>query len=251
VERAQAKIVTSRGPRVYALTLLQFLFGRGVVWLVCSLLCVAALLGTASRAGNGAFVVGALVAAYLGRTLKVGEKGTRRAIWIGLGLIASFFALVIVDGGHLAARLNDINMVSLRDDARLQLWTAALHMIRDRPFTGFGLGSFVQAYPIYDTHMMPFIMNKAHNDYLELAAGWGLPAAALWWAAMGWLLWRSIRGVYERRRRRVYPLAAIAVSAAVGFHAIFDFSLQMPAIALTFTTILGIGVAQSFPTRGP
>ncbi len=250
VERARTHIISWSGPRAYILTLIQYLFGRGAVWLSCSLLCVGALLGTASRAGNAAFVVGAVVAAFLARTLKAGDKGKQRARWIGIGLGASFLALVLIDGGQLADRLNDFSTASLRAGARLQLWTAALAMIHDRPLAGFGLGSFVEAFPIYDVHMMPFIMNKAHNDYLELAAGWGLPAAALWWTALGLLLWRCLRGVYERRRRRLYPLVALAAAAAVGFHAIFDFSLQMPAIALTFATILGIGVAQAFPTRG-
>ena len=250
VEGARKNIIAWSGPRAYTMTLIQYLFGRGSVWLSCSLLCVGALLGTASRAGNGAFVVGALVAAFLARTLNAGDTGKRRARWIGLGLVASFIALVLMDGGQLADRLNDFSTASLRAGARLQLWTAALAMIRHRPFGGFGLGSFVQAFPIYDVRMMPFIMNKAHNDYLELAAGWGLPAAMLWWTALGLLLWRCLRGVYERRRRRLYPLVAVAASAAVGAHAIFDFSLQMPAIALTYATILGIGVAQAFPTRG-
>ncbi len=249
VERARANIISWSGPRAYTLTLIQYLFGRGAVWLSCSLLCVGALLGTASRAGNGAFFVGALVAAYLARTLNAGEQGRQRARWIGIALTASFLALVLIDGGQLADRLNDFSAASLHSGARLQLWTAALAMIHDRPLGGFGLGSFVQAFPIYDVHMMPFIMNKAHNDYLELAAGWGLPAAALWWTALGLLLWRCLRGVYERRRRRLYPLVAVAAASAVGFHSIFDFSLQMPAIALTFATILGIGVAQAFPTR--
>ena len=250
VERSRANIISWSGPRAYTLTLIQYLFGRGAVWLSCSLLCVGALLGTASRAGNGAFVVGAVVAAFLARTLKAGEQGRRRARWIGIALSASFLALILIDGGQLADRLNDFSAVGLKAGARLQLWTAALAMIHDRPLSGFGLGSFVQAFPIYDVHTMAFVMNKAHNDYLELAAGWGLPAAALWWTALGLLLWRCLRGVYERRRRRLYPLVAVAVAFAVGFHAFFDFSLQMPAIALTFATILGIGVAQAFPTRG-
>jgi hypothetical protein len=41
----------------------------------------------------------------------------------------------------------------------------------------------------------------------------------------------------------------VAATALVGFHSIFDFSLQIPAIALTYAVILGLGVAQAAPTR--
>jgi hypothetical protein len=40
----------------------------------------------------------------------------------------------------------------------------------------------------------------------------------------------------------------LAVSAAVllGSNALFDFSVQIPAVAITFAALLGMGCAQSF-----
>ncbi len=102
---------------------------------------------------------------------------------------------------------------------------------------------------MYSDAMAPFIIDRAHNDYLELAAGWGLPAAILWWSAMIWLVVLCARGVFQRRRNRTYPMLAVGASVLVGVHSIFDFSLQMPAIALTYVAILGLGVAQAFSTR--
>jgi hypothetical protein len=82
-----------------------------------------------------------------------------------------------------------------------------------------------------------------------LAAGWGLPAALLWWSSLLWLMGICARGILTRRRNRLYPLVAMGAGILVGIHANFDFSLQMPAVALTFAAILGVGVAQAFPTR--
>jgi O-antigen ligase len=129
------------------------------------------------------------------------------------------------------------------------LWQSALRMIGDAPLLGLGLGTFEPAYPMYADQALPFIMDKVHNDYLEFAAGLGLPAAIAWWAAITWLTALSIRGVFVRRRNRHFSLLAVAATALVAFHSFFDFSLQIPAIALTYAVILAIGVAQSAPTR--
>src|SRR5581483_2739819 len=112
-----------------------------------------------------------------------------------------------------------------------------------------GLGTFQAAYPHYARVAVPFVIDKAHNDYLELAAGWGIPAAVCWWAALLWLAALCVRGIFARKRNRAYPLLALGAIVLVGIHALFDFSLQIPAIATTFAAILGLGVAQAFPTR--
>jgi O-antigen ligase len=162
---------------------------------------------------------------------------------------ASLIGLFAISGAFLGARLDDMSASGLTDDTRLMLWNAALRMIHDAPLLGQGLGTYQIAYPSYAGRMMPFIMDKAHNDYVELAAGWGLPAAILWWLALAWLTGLCVRGVLVRRRFRAYPMLAVGASILVGVHSIFDFSLQMPAIAVTFAAILGLGVAQAFPAR--
>ena len=122
-------------------------------------------------------------------------------------------------------------------------------MIADAPWFGLGLGTFQDAYPLYASQVLPFVMDKAHCDYLEFAAGIGLPAAIAWWIAIAWLTLLCLRGVRVRRRNRLYPLVAVAASVLVAVHSSVDFSLQLPAVALLYATILGLGVAQALPTR--
>jgi O-antigen ligase len=122
-------------------------------------------------------------------------------------------------------------------------------MIRDAPLTGFGLGTFEAAYPPYAQDLVRLTVDKAHNDYLELAAGFGLPAAVLWWIALLWLVGLCVRAATIRKYGRVYPVTAVGATALVGTHAIVDFSLQMPAVAITYAALLGLGVAQSFSSR--
>jgi len=95
------------------------------------------------------------------------------------------------------------------ENVRLTLWAAANRMIADAPLLGLGLGTFQDAYPLYASQVLPYVMDKAHCDYLEFAAGLGLPAAIAWWSAMASLVVLCLRGVRVRHRHRLYPILAL------------------------------------------
>jgi len=210
---------------------------------------VSTLIATASRAGNAAFLAGAAVLLAFSLILSMRRA---RTIWATSGafaVLAGLAVLFAMNGNMLAAHLDDLAGGGISSTTRLVLWGAAMRMIHDAPLLGLGLGSYQSAYPMYSDVTMRFIMDRVHNDYLELAAGWGLAAALLWCSAIVWLTWICARGVLTRRRNRVYPMLAVGAGVLVGAHSIFDFSLQMPAIALAYAAILGLGVAQAFSTR--
>lgn len=249
VEAGWESVVATQGLRRFLLTLVQYLSGRGVVYVLAGALSLSTLVASGSRAGNFSAVVamsGLLVLSFV-----VGARHTRMRWVAGIAaaVIVAVWALFLVNGSLLAARLNDLLQLGYGPDLRLMLWNAAMRMIHDAPLLGFGLGTFENAYPMYADAMFRLVMDKTHNDYLELAAGWGLPAAVLWWTALAWLAVKCVRGVFERHRHRVYAMLAAGACVLVGVHSAFDFSLQMPAVALTFATILGMGVAQSFRSR--
>ena len=57
-----------------------------------------------------------------------------------------------------------------------------------------------------------------------------------------------MRGVFARRRGQRFTLVAVGATVLVAMHALVDFSLQIPAVAVTFAALLGIGVAQATPS---
>jgi O-antigen ligase len=242
-------VIVGRGPRQFAVSGIHFLFGTGAVFAVAFIFTFAMLVATGSRAGFIASLAG-LSAAILFAGVMAREWAARG--WAVLGvcvMIASMAGLFMVTGDTLGARLDALARVGGFDQTRWLLWEASLRMIGDSPWLGLGLGTFEPAYPLYADRVMPFINDKAHNDFLEFAAGLGLPAATAWWLAMLALLWMCIRGVFVRRRNRHFAQLGIAATVLVGVHSIFDFSLQIPAVALTYALILGLAVAQSAPTR--
>ena len=90
-------------------------------------------------------------------------------------------------------------------------------------------------------------MDKAHNTYVEHLVELGVPATVLLYLGPLLLFGYCLRGVFARRRERVFALVAVGATLLVGLHALVDFSLQIPAVAVTFAALLGLGVAQATP----
>lgn len=69
--------------------------------------------------------------------------------------------------------------------ARLEIWSTAIRMIKDKPLLGFGYGTFSKNIPKYDPTLVKqlpdgsVIGRDAHSAYLRLAVEQGLPALIL------------------------------------------------------------------------
>jgi O-antigen ligase len=63
---------------------------------------------------------------------------------------------------------------------RREYFLGAVAMAKNRPLTGFGLGTYEQVYQRFSIKdFYPFYANHAHNDWAEFAAEGGLPFLAL------------------------------------------------------------------------
>jgi O-antigen ligase len=246
--RGSETVVADRGGRYFFLSLQQYVCGRGVWLIVAFLLMSSMLIASASRAGTLAALSGLIAVATVAGIM----TGKRTTYLHKLGILAFVLVILMIfllNGDLLHNRLNELVETGGLDSGRQIFWAAAGRMIHGAPLLGLGLGSFENAFPMYADKVFPYIVDKAHNDYLELAAGWGIPAAVAWISALAWCAVLCMRGVFIRHRHRVYPLIATGATALVAFHSAFDFSLQIPAVALTYAMILGLGLAQAFPTR--
>ncbi len=242
-------LIVGRGIREFTVSAIYFVFGVGALPASAFLLTFGMMIASGSRAGFIASLVGLTTLMAFGGVI-AGQRLSRRWAAVGVATIgAVILMLFMITGSNLSSRFDALVEAGTFDQTRLLLWQSAMRMIADSPFLGLGLGTFEPSYPLYADRVLPFIMDKVHNDYLEFAAGLGLPAAIAWWTAILLLFGMCVRGIFVRRRHRHYALLAIAATALVAFHSIFDFSLQIPAIALTYAVILGLGVAQAAPTR--
>jgi O-antigen ligase len=239
-------VVTGRGPRPMLHSLVQFVFSRGAPAVLAAILAFSALVASASRAGLIATLCGLGAMALASLLMKrEGRHWIMAGVFGGTLLVAM---LILSSGGTLVDRLDAFLGSGMPDDVRRSLWEVARRMIVEGPALGHGLGTFQDVYPLYATRILPFVLDKAHCDYLEFAAGLGIPAAGLWWAAFMVLFAECLRGVRVRRRHQIFPLVGVGATVLVAVHSTVDFSLQLPAVALFYAGLLGLAVAQSFPT---
>ena len=212
-------------------------FAGAWLWLLGFILCIGAVLLTQSRAG--------VVTALIGVTVFVTAQRRRNSMSsfgpLGVILLVVLFLIVTASAGVLE------RFVTASGDPRFTIYPAIVEAIMDRPWLGHGLGSFHDVFRIYVPLESAFgAWDLAHNSYLENAFEFGLPAAALFYLALILLGLRLLRGLSRRQRARNMLAFVFACYCAAAFHALFDFSLQMPALAAFFAWILGLGYAQSF-----
>ena len=249
VEAGQHRIVAMRGWRTHLRTLIQFATGKGAGWLIASLILLAALIGSQSRAGLIATLVGLVGLFALSLSLSA-RRGNARWTLIGGAVAAvAIFALFLASGQSIQARFEDLIETRGAGEMRPLMWDAAIRAIADHPYLGTGLGTYPSVFSLYARSFVPYIVDRAHNDYLEFTMGVGIPAAIAWLSALLILVVQCVLGVLRRHRRRGYAIVALGATLLVGFHSLFDFSLQMPAVAVLYATLLGIGLGQSQTTR--
>jgi len=249
VEAGQNRIVAMRGWRTHLRTLVQFATGKGAVWLIASLILLVALIGSQSRAGLIATLVGLMGVFALALSVSA-RRGNTRWTFIGGAVAAvAIFALFLASGQSLQARFEDLIETRGAGELRPLMWDAAVRAITDHPYLGTGLGTYPDVFSLYARSFVPYVVDRAHNDYLEFTMGVGIPAAIAWLIALLILVVQCVLGVLRRHRRRSYAITAVGATLLVGFHSLFDFSLQMPAVAVLYATLLGIGLGQSQTTR--
>ncbi len=231
---------SGRRGRDRLLHVLQQALVRAAPQLACLLILLTALLLTHSRAGVTLSLAVLLVMALLfGPLRRAARTGFR--LTIGTMACAAAAALLLSGDGYLAR----LTATDLDREQRLHVYAQTWQAIGNAPCTGYGLGGFAQVFPLYAE---PGVSNydKAHNDWLETVFELGWPAALVWFAILAGLALRCLLGFFQRRRDHVYPLLGFCASLLVGLHALVDFSLQIPGVAVTFAALLGVGAAQSW-----
>jgi putative inorganic carbon (HCO3(-)) transporter len=112
---------------------------------------------------------------------------------------------------------------------RLEVWSRALYLIADFPFTGVGMGSFTQAvdlfYPLFTYE--PGSMPHAHNLFLQIAVDLGIPGLIAWlgvWMAVIYTAWRVYRNARKADDGWITGLGAgvIASQVALIVHGLLD-----------------------------
>jgi O-antigen ligase len=209
--------------------------------LIVLLLLVTALVLTHSRAGFAAALAGTVVL-FLLLDRRASSKSNRARIVVITALAVAGIAFYMTS----EALLDRINRTDITTEERLAVYANINRAIGDNPALGFGYGAFSDSFLLYDQNESPVRYDRAHNTWLENAFELGVPAALVLYLALGGLVWTCWRGMQRRHRDWVYPATGVAASVLVGLHAMLDFSLQLPAVAILYACIMGVACAQSY-----
>ena len=203
---------------------------------------VVALVLTRSRMGNIAFF-SALAAAGLITVINGRQFSWRLVLFLGSLLVVDVLILGRWFGfDKLMARLEQTGAQPVVEQGRYWLDIYTIDYIRDFFLTGSGGGSFYGVFPSYQGPSLPGFYEHAHNDYLEFSAELGVPIMCVLLVFVG-LAGRQAIAVLRRRRTPLYRGAAFAVLMSIAWaalHSLADFNLQIPANALTFTSIMAL-----------
>lgn len=201
----------------------------------------AAIAFTGSRAG---------LLAALGATAAQGAAAAlrkRRWGWapagIGLGLlgIGTVAAVGLQEG---LGRWLATSGYELTWNSRRVAYAATWELWQRFPWTGTGMASFRDAFPLVQPASIPGGWWHAHNDWLEALATLGVPGALLLLAGLGAAVHRLFQVLAgdNRGEDRAAALAGYGALAAAAVHSALDFGLTIPANALALAVLVGAAV---------
>lgn len=235
------------------------------------------LFTSGSLGGMGGLLAGGLVAGLMGLTRGFNRKnrrlaaGQRQRLFVGLLLIGLGFSGYLAyqaipdtyrdqmfmrgewldtpkpDNLAEARRLPPLTPLWIAIapylGSRTPMWAATTGMVSERPWSGFGTGSYLHEYPgfskrydlfgDYETHGVR-IKTNPHNIFLQVAAENGLPLALLFSGLYLWLLFRVMKQAWQQPDAfwlcAVWALCAAGLDAQVN-HVFFNpASLFMMAV---------------------
>jgi len=173
-----------------------------------------------------------------------------RAKSVRIGLVMAFLAITTmvytVSGYAFEKRMEYLEESG---EFRFALYEATKEGIAHRPWSGIGHGAYNHAIKRYKNIELFHQLDTAHNVYLESAMELGIPASFFLFVSIAAILLTCVRGMKKSHRGRPYSAAGLAALILVGFHSIFDFSMQIPAVAVTFAAIAGAACSRSFGSR--
>lgn len=177
------------------------------------------------------------------------------AIPILLGSLAGFLFLAILFVEPLRDRVGSI--FASREDSsnnfRLNVWTAVIEMIRDRPILGIGPGNnaFNMVYPLYQQPR--FSALSAYSIFLEIAVETGLIGLGcfLWLLLVllqqGWIQIQRLRA--QKSREIFWLIAAIAILFGMLAHGAVDTIWYRPEVAVLWWFTVALITSYYSPAR--
>ena len=191
---------------------------RGNLWLHTAMVgaLYASVIASASRAGATLVTLEILVLPWLGRRSSFAGKV------VTLSVVFAGIASLVVGPDVIWKRFQDKDPFRYRRE----IAASTVQMIRQRPWLGFGLGTYADVYPEFASFDIGLAVDHAHNDWAE------------WTAEGGILMLLLMLGIAAMSFRDALRSGWALGIYAVFLHSLADFPMQIPAIVGLLVTLL-------------
>jgi len=204
----------------------SFLFKRGV-------LTTRALLGLGLMLTSATFILTQSRAAYLALALGLFLLAALSNRWFLFAAMLAVLGCILVAqrlGATQAANLLLPTEALGGWPGRQEIWSRAIYMVQDFPYTGIGLGTFSKVGPI----MYPYFISSpdappshAHNLFLQVAVDLGLPGLVAFLGLFGGSVMMACKAYRAFAAQGRVPLRGLALGLLVsllimGLHGLID-----------------------------
>jgi hypothetical protein len=139
-------------------------------------------------------------------------------------------------------------LLSVDSENRWVWWKEAVGAWSDRPFTGWGAGSFAVIQPRFSNGYLP--VKQPHSVPLQFLAETGLIGAGLAIAGFGLLLAAGLGAVRRARAPDRALLAALLGAVTIyAVHTLYDWDWDIPGVTLPALLCLGVLVGHAADRR--
>ena len=187
-----------------------------------------------------------------------------RAGILALAVEAAFFVLIAVANrnGKLVLRITTfgvsavvlswwlsrgtlVDALSRIGELRPSITADTLRMIWQRPLLGWGAGTYEWIYPRFRSAWSPWVIDHAHNDYLELVAESGVVGGMIAIAFIAILYRLGLQTLRLRGNASSLRFAALTGCTGLLIHGFLDFNFHIPANAALFFVLAAVAVSRS------
>jgi tetratricopeptide (TPR) repeat protein len=229
---------------------------RRMAWMAAFVAMVSQVFLSLSRAGIVAFFVGAGVAAVLAirsghatRALAQFSSDSPRRAWAALAApMAVFSALAVSAWLALDRVIGELrSLEEITTDVKLSLWPLAWQALWHHSGLGVGRGAFATVFAAYKVEPAQVTFTHLENTWLQIPLDVGVPVGLALLLLLAWS-WLTAARAAELSRPMLGALSGVA---AVAVHDLFDFSLELNAIAIPFLVVLAVGAREGASVSVP
>ncbi|MDI6689778.1 MAG: tetratricopeptide repeat protein [Actinomycetota bacterium] len=169
-------------------------------------------------------------------------------VFMGMALICALFVNIPSKYSAYTITQRMTSIVQIEEGSavpRLKMWRQTLPLIADRPFLGSGADTYKLVFPKYKPKgwVIAFrqpLLDKAHNDFLQVAATMGLLGLAAYLWFLGTFFLKGIRTISQTEHNYERALLIGVIAGALGYVVQLQFNFSHLSVAPLFWLFAGL-----------